>query len=99
MNLHRLLKQREADGKPLRVALIGTGKFASMFLSQAQRTAGLRLVAVVDDDPVHARGALTRAGWPAQALSADSILQAYRAAKSIAATTLPPPSPTPTSRS
>lgn len=81
MNLHRLLKQREADGKPLRVALIGTGKFASMFLSQAQRTAGLRLVAVVDDNPGNARGALTRAGWPAQALSADSIHQAYKSGK------------------
>lgn len=38
MNLYRLLKQREADQKPLRVALIGAGKFGSMFLSQVQRT-------------------------------------------------------------
>ena len=38
MNLHRLLKQREADKKPLRVALLGAGKFGSMFMSQAART-------------------------------------------------------------
>lgn len=35
MNLHRLLKQREADHKPLRVALLGAGKFGAMFMSQA----------------------------------------------------------------
>jgi len=33
MNLHRMLMQRAADGKPLRVALIGAGTFGSMFLS------------------------------------------------------------------
>ncbi|MFQ6686486.1 flagellar biosynthesis protein FlgA, partial [Bordetella pertussis] len=51
MNLYRLLKQREANQKPLRVALIGAGKFGSMFLSQVQRTPGMRLVAVADLAP------------------------------------------------
>ena len=51
MNLHRLLKRREADKKPLRVALLGAGKFGSMFMSQAARTPGLRLVAVADLSP------------------------------------------------
>ena len=45
MNLHRLLKQRQADHKPLRVALLGAGKFGSMFLSQARRTPGIPSVA------------------------------------------------------
>jgi predicted homoserine dehydrogenase-like protein len=30
VNLHRLLKAREARGEPLRVGLIGAGKFGSM---------------------------------------------------------------------
>ena len=51
MNLHLLLKQRAAQGKPLRVALIGAGKFGSMFLSQARRTPGLHLTAVIDLAP------------------------------------------------
>jgi len=34
MNLHALLEQRAAQKKPLRVALIGAGKFGSMFLSR-----------------------------------------------------------------
>ncbi|WP_459615904.1 NAD(P)H-dependent oxidoreductase [Bordetella sp. 2513F-2] len=76
MNLHRMLKQREADGKPLRVALIGAGKFGAMFLSQARRTPGIRLVAVADLAPDRARAALTRVGWPATALNAPSIADA-----------------------
>ncbi len=35
MNLHRMLLQRAAAGTPLRVALIGAGKFGSMHLAQA----------------------------------------------------------------
>ncbi|ANY17791.1 NAD(P)H-dependent oxidoreductase [Bordetella pseudohinzii] len=81
MNLHRLLKQREADQKPLKVALIGTGKFSSMFLSQVQRTPGMRLVAVVEDNASRARAALTRSGWPAAALGAASIHEAARGGK------------------
>ena len=38
MNLHRLLLERDAAGKPLRVGLIGAGKFGSMFLAQVRRT-------------------------------------------------------------
>ena len=33
MSLHRQLQQRAADGKPIRVGLIGAGKFGSMYLS------------------------------------------------------------------
>ncbi|ANN76018.1 NAD(P)H-dependent oxidoreductase [Bordetella flabilis] len=78
MNLHRMLKQREADGKPIRIALIGAGKFGSMFLSQAHRTAGMRLVALADLRPDSARAALTKVGWPAAALHAKSIGEAVR---------------------
>jgi predicted homoserine dehydrogenase-like protein len=62
MNLHALLQQRAAEGKPLRVALIGAGKFGSMFLSQAQRTPGLHLAAVIDLAPQRARASLAHVG-------------------------------------
>ena len=42
MNLYRLLGERSAAGKPVRVALIGAGKFGSMFLSQVPHTRGTR---------------------------------------------------------
>ena len=62
MNLHRLLLQRAADDTPLRVALIGAGKFGSMFLSQVRRTPGLHLVAVCDLSPQRAQASLQRVG-------------------------------------
>ena len=64
MNLHSLLRGREAQGKPLRVGLIGAGKFGSMYLSQARHTPGVRLSAVADLDPERARAALAHVGWP-----------------------------------
>jgi predicted homoserine dehydrogenase-like protein len=63
MNLHALLRRRESDGKPLRVGLIGAGKFGSMYLSQVRRTPGVRLAAVADLDPARARAALAHVGW------------------------------------
>src|SRR5204863_6054141 len=45
MNLHRLLQQRAEVGRPVRVGLIGAGKFGSMFLSQVPTTPGLEVVA------------------------------------------------------
>ena len=73
MNLHRLLLERAADQKPLRVALIGAGKFGSMFLSQVRRTPGLHLVAVCDLAPQRARESLQRVGWPAEQYAAASL--------------------------
>jgi len=64
MNLHTLLRGREAQGKPLRVGLIGAGKFGSMYLSQVRHTPGVRLSAVADLDPARARAALAHVGWP-----------------------------------
>ena len=36
MNLHRLLAQRQEQGNPVKVGLIGAGKFGSMLLAQLQ---------------------------------------------------------------
>ncbi len=42
------LAARAEVGKPLRVGVIGAGKFATMFFSQARRLHGLHLLGVVD---------------------------------------------------
>jgi predicted homoserine dehydrogenase-like protein len=39
MNLFAKLQQRAADGKPVRVGMIGAGKFGSMYLSLMQEAA------------------------------------------------------------
>jgi predicted homoserine dehydrogenase-like protein len=63
MNLYAKLVERERAGSPLRVGLIGAGKFGSMYLSQARRTPGMRLTTVADLDPARARRALQQVGW------------------------------------
>ena len=60
------------------MALIGAGKFGSMFLSQARRTPGLHLAAVVDLVPQRARASLARVGWSAEQYQANSIAEAAR---------------------
>jgi len=78
MNLHNLLAARAQQHNPLRVALIGAGKFGSMFLSQARRTPGMHLVAVCDLAPQRARASLARVGWPADQYAASSLAAARR---------------------
>ncbi|CCD99586.1 Gfo/Idh/MocA family oxidoreductase [Bradyrhizobium sp. STM 3809] len=65
MNLHALLQTRAAAGKPVRVALIGAGKFGSMFLSQVPHVAGLDVPVIIDLDPQRAREACRTVGWSA----------------------------------
>ena len=78
MNLNHLLQQRASEGMPLRVALIGAGKFGSMFLAQAQRTPGIHVVAVADLDPQRARASLERVGWSADRYRARSFDEARK---------------------
>ncbi len=76
MNLYRLLQERAAAGRPVRVGLIGAGKFGSMFLAQARTTPGLHLMALADLDVERARAALATTGWPADAAGARSFGEA-----------------------
>lgn len=76
MNLHRLLSARAAAGKPLRVGLIGAGKFGSMFLSQARRTPGMHLAGIADLSPARARESAARTGWPEEQFSTKTFVEA-----------------------
>jgi predicted homoserine dehydrogenase-like protein len=66
MNLQHLLQQRAAAGKPVRVGLIGAGKFGSMFLNQVPTMAGLEVRVIADLDPERARAACQKVGWDAR---------------------------------
>src|SRR5216683_1923844 len=65
MSLHRLLQQRAASGRPVRVGLIGAGKFGSMFLNQAPTMSGVEIAVIADLDPDRAREACRAVGWDA----------------------------------
>src|SRR5919205_424454 len=78
MNLHSLLQKRTATQGPIRVGVIGAGKFASMFLTQALNSEGIHVVGVADIDVPKAKAALQRTGWPAERYAAGSFAEALR---------------------
>ncbi|MGZ5080823.1 MAG: NAD(P)H-dependent oxidoreductase [Usitatibacter sp.] len=72
------MTKRGAEGRPVRVVMIGAGKFGSMYLSQARRTPGIQMLAVVDLAPDRARASLARVGWEAAKFGAKSLDDAQR---------------------
>src|SRR3984885_9834324 len=74
MNLFRLLQQRAARGKPVRVGLIGAGKFGSMFLSLVPTTPGLEVAAIADLSPDRARQACRNVGWSEERIAATRVI-------------------------
>lgn len=63
MNLMTGLRHRLGSGRPVRVALIGAGKFGSMFLAQVPSIEGLEVAMIADLDPDRAREACRTVGW------------------------------------
>jgi predicted homoserine dehydrogenase-like protein len=63
MNLQALLVARVAANGPVRVALIGAGKFGTMFLAQVPGLAGIDVAVIADLDPERAKAACRTAGW------------------------------------
>ncbi len=73
MSLHQKLLARAAMHQPVRVGLIGAGKFGSMYLSQVPRTPGVHLVGIADLSPEAARRNLARVGWSVEQTQAASL--------------------------
>ncbi|WP_245723556.1 NAD(P)H-dependent oxidoreductase [Paramicrobacterium humi] len=63
---------------PIRVGVIGAGKFSSMFLTQAVHSDGFHVVAVADINVPKAKAALDRTGWPTERFAASSFDEALR---------------------
>jgi predicted homoserine dehydrogenase-like protein len=78
MNLHRMLLERKAAGRPVTVGIIGAGKFGTMFLSQARLTDGMHVVAVADINTARAHSQLKTACWPAEQYGAKSLDEALK---------------------
>ncbi len=76
MNLHRLLAARADAGRPIRVGVIGAGKFGTMFLAQARLTPGLHVMAIADLQPARAARSLQGAGWPPEQHAATGFADA-----------------------
>ena len=73
MNLHAKLAARAKEGRPLRVGLIGAGKFGTMYLAQVPRTPGVHIMGIADLAPASATINLERAGWNPERYGAPSL--------------------------
>ena len=78
MSLYQKLLQRQQEGRPIRVGLIGAGKFGSMYLSQIPRTPGVHLMGIADLSPDRARANLKLVGWDENLTRARSLDEALR---------------------
>ena len=76
MSLYAQLQRRAAEGRPIRIGLIGAGKFGSMYLAQVPRTPGVHLVGIADLAPDAARANLARVGWSDERTRAASLAEA-----------------------
>jgi predicted homoserine dehydrogenase-like protein len=80
--VHGLLAELEARKKPLRVGVVGAGKFSTMFLTQARRLPRLEIAWIADLDLQQARAAAQGAPVSADAqsligdCSADVVVEA-----------------------
>ncbi len=75
MNLHALAHARLERGEgPVRVGLIGAGKFGSMFLNQVP-TSPLEVTAIADLSPDRARAACQNVGWEEERINATAFLE------------------------
>ncbi|MEL0070638.1 MAG: Gfo/Idh/MocA family oxidoreductase [Betaproteobacteria bacterium] len=81
MNLFSKLQQRAAQKNPIRVGLIGAGKFASMYLAQVPKTPGVHVVAIADINPSNAIKNLERIGWDENRYRASSIADALKSGR------------------
>ena len=76
MNLYALLQKRlEDSGRPVRVGLIGAGKFGAMFLAQAAKVRGIEVAAIADLSPDRAKAACRAVGWPEDLIEATQFLE------------------------
>jgi predicted homoserine dehydrogenase-like protein len=71
MNLHKLLSDREQQGRPVRVGLIGAGRYGTMYLAQANNIPGIHVVAIADINVKRAEGAFELVGWPKSQIAPD----------------------------
>ena len=82
MFLQNAISKRIDNDNPVKVALIGAGKFGSMFLSQVPTTPGLEVSVIADLKPENAIKACKNVGWSDDLISktkfVDEATQAIR---------------------
>ena len=78
MSLYSRLQRRAQEKNPIRIGLIGAGKFGTMYLSQIPKTPGVHLVGVADLSPDRAKANLELVGWSKERIDAASLEDAVK---------------------
>lgn len=73
MGLYEQLQERHEQDNPVRVGVIGAGKFGTMFLAQVLRIPGVHVVGVADLRVDVAKSNMIYAGWPAEQMEASTL--------------------------
>ena len=73
MGLYEQLQERHDQENPIRVGVIGAGKFGTMFLAQVQRIPGVHVVGVADLRVDVAKSNMIYAGWSTEQIDAPSL--------------------------
>lgn len=81
MNLYTMLQEKQEQGAPLRVGIIGTGKFGAMYLSQVRKVPGVHLVGIAELNIPRAFENLKRTMWPDEQVDAKTLEEAYKTGK------------------
>jgi len=76
MNLYSKLLQRKDN--PIRVGVIGAGKFGAMYIAQVPNTPGVHLAGIADLSPDNAKANLKRVGWNLENTLASSLDEALK---------------------
>jgi predicted homoserine dehydrogenase-like protein len=63
LNLYKKLEKRATEGRPIRIGMIGAGKFGTMFLAQALRIPAIHIVGIVDINPDNVKSNMKLVGW------------------------------------
>ncbi len=81
MNFSNMLTTRIKAKKPVRIGLIGAGKFGSMILSQARHIEGISITALAELDIQKAKDSFHRVGWDTSNCFANSANEAVISGK------------------
>lgn len=81
--LLRKLRDRQAEGRPVRVGLVGAGRFGTTVAATLGQMPGVRLFAVADLDPVRGLAALQAAGWQEEDLGQGNPADTVRAGRPV----------------
>ncbi|MAH85269.1 MAG: flagellar biosynthesis protein FlgA [Rhodospirillaceae bacterium TMED8] len=78
MIFNQLLMARKEQNRPIRVGIIGAGKFGSMFLAQARLTPGIHVVGIADTNIERVKNNLDSSGWPLEQYTSISAARALK---------------------